>query len=80
MTPEQKLLELRKELFANERLTSLLKDVAKHSADMTLRQTYSTADATQLVHLTSHAGGIEKFINHITETPNAARKTGQVNR
>lgn len=80
MTPDQALKELRQEFAMNERLTQLFMQVAKSFADRQLRDTYQQIDHAALLRLTGVAAGVETFAKLITDSPNAARKTGQGNR
>lgn len=69
MTPEQKLLELRKELLLHDRLAGLLVDVARDLANAELRVMYKTLDPAALMRQTGIAEGIEKLAKEITKAP-----------
>ena len=70
MTPDQLLLEIRKELAINERLASLIRKAAKQSADADLRRCYSQLGHSEMLRLTGAAAGVEDFANSITAAPN----------
>ena len=74
MTPEQRLLEVRKALAIDERLARLLVEVAEDYANTALRQSYTTNDAAMLIRQAGLAEGAEKFITHLTKAPTAASK------
>lgn len=71
---KQALAEIRKEFAVNERLADLVKQVAKGYADDTLRLTYKSNDAAELIRLSGEATGVEKFIELATATPKPARQ------
>ena len=72
MTPDQRLLELRKELLLHDRLASLLVEVARDQADAELRVMYKTLDPAAMMRQTGIAEGIEKFAKEITKAPKTA--------
>lgn len=74
MTPDQIILEIRKELAINDRLSRLLADYAKQYADTALRISYKTNDAALLIRQAGMAEGAEQFVKEITKTPTAASK------
>lgn len=76
MTPDQVVNEIRKELAINERLAKLVQEAAKGYADRQLRDTYTQLDHASMLRLTGVAAGVESFAKLITESPSAARKTG----
>lgn len=69
MTPEQALNECRKELALNERLASMLRQVAKAMADRELRHCYNTNDAGTIIRQTGIAEGIEKLAVELNKPP-----------
>ena len=73
MTPEQKLLELRKELLLHDRLAGLIVDVARDLANAELRVMYKTLDPAAMMRQTGIAEGIEKFAKEITKAPQASQ-------
>ena len=72
MTPDQRLLELRKELLLHDRLASLLVEVARDQADAELRVMYKTLDPAAMMRQTGIAEGIEKLAREITKAPKPA--------
>lgn len=77
MTPEQRLHELRKELARNERLASLLREVAHDYANTALRKQYQTNEAALLIRQAGLAEGAEKFVSDITKLPSATPERKQ---
>ena len=73
MTPDQRLLELRKELLLHDRLASLLVEVARDQADAELRVMYKTLDPAAMMRQTGIAEGIEKFAKEITKAPKTSQ-------
>lgn len=69
MTLDQQLTEIRKALAVDERLASMLLQVAKGMADKELRHLYSTNEAAAMIRGTGIAEGIEKFVATITKAP-----------
>lgn len=72
MTPEQRLLEIRKALAIDERLAELLQLAAIDYANETLRRQYGTNDAAMLIRQAGLAEGAEKFIHTLTKAPTTA--------
>ena len=72
MTPDQRLLELRKELLLHDRLARLLVEVARDMADAELRVMYRSLDPAVLMRQTGLAEGIEKIATEITKAPKTA--------
>lgn len=70
MTNDQALTEVRKALAMDERLASLIQQVAKAQADDDLRRTYDQLDHPALLRLTGAAAGVEDFVQRITAAPN----------
>lgn len=69
MTPEQRLLELRTAFASNPRLAEMLREEAKHYADLQYRKTKDSVDHAALLRLTGVAAGVEAFINIILAQP-----------
>lgn len=66
---KQALKELRTELAVNERIATLLQQVAKDTADADLRRTYTQLDHAAMLRLTGAAAGVEDFISQIMGKP-----------
>ena len=73
MTPEQRLLEIRKELAVNERLGRLITEAAQDFAYTAMRKNYTTNEAAAIIRFTGIADGAEQFAAAITKPPTASR-------
>jgi hypothetical protein len=77
VTPDQTMLEIQKALVGDERLAELLKDAAKHYADIALRKLYGSVEPAFLIRQSGMAEGVEQFIKSITKHPTAAQSDRQ---
>lgn len=73
MTREQRLLEIRKALAADGRLSALLVEAAEDYALTALRKQYTTNEPGMLIRQAGLAEGAEQFIKLITKAPTSAQ-------